>query len=358
VGGSRASVRALVASCSLALIAVGLAAPATAAAQTTASTSAPRVLANCNPGLSTQALAAPDASVDPATATDAQLRAAGYPPRPTVDTAAWVSMMKRPHDFICPQWQAMSAIAPVTEPQGGLTADALGGSTQWWTQIWAGNMDNTDIYNSVSMRWTVPTIATDKILNGTVVIWPGLGNSDSPTDPLVQAGTAQDADPGKVATQYLWWEILPQNCTTCPLVKVANQPLAVNDKVYVSINYGLEGGYNTAIFWIENDNSSGNHVSFFYVTENIGTTQASKVEWIVEAPPGSHLGQWTNSISLTSDEAYDLDTQSTNCAGTQQHLSIHMANVPSDTTTQLAYPAAWTDPGTYCNFPVYRTGVL
>jgi hypothetical protein len=234
-----------------------------------------------------------------------------------------------------------------------------------WTTIWAGNEDYTDLYNAVSMRWTVPTVSADGGLAGNVKIWPGMGEYDTSTDPLVQAGSSQDAAPGVTpAKPYLWWEIITRSasgvvCGHCPLVPVANQPPAVGDSVFVNINYGVEGGQNTAIFWIENKNAKVDQVSYFYVAEDIGTTQATRAEWIVEK--GTNLARWSGAINMNSSVANDIDVGADICAGTQTHWSVHMANdttnSTTDTNTQIAYPAAWTDPGSYCNFPVYRTSV-
>jgi hypothetical protein len=338
----------------LALIVLVVTAPltATAAGAAPSTQSGPtNVMKGCSPGLGVVALGSPDASVDPATATAAQLAAAGYPPRPTLDTQAWVADMKAPHTFICPKFGTPVANQDVLQPTATASPQCVPGcSTGVYNPIWAGNVDNLDRYNQVASYWNVPTITADGSQKGTVLIWDGLGNANP--DPLIQAGSAQDALPGKTPnTPYLWWEIITQGCRTCGLIQVANQPLKVNDKVIVIINYYLVSGTYYGLFWIENKNATVDKISYFYASSQpLSYSSGSQAEWILEKPPGLYLGKWSGAVTLNSDTTSDVSTGQTVCAGIEAHQSVYMGNA----TTNLAYPAAWTDPGTYCNFPIYR----
>jgi len=306
----------------------------------------------CSPGLGVVALGSPDTSVDPATATAAKLAAAGYPPRPTVGTQAWVADMTAHHTFICPKWGTPVVHPDTLQPTATASPSCVPGcSTLVYNPSWAGNVDSADRYNEVSSYWYVPTISADGSQKGTAWEWDGLGNA-SP-DPLIQAGSVQDALPGKTPNApYLWWELITNGCTpaNCPAMPVANQPLKVNDEVIVIINYYLLNGTYYPLYWIENKNNTGlDQISYFYVNNApLSYSSGSQVEWIVEK--GSNLAKWSGAITLYSDRTSDVYTGQTVCAGIQPHQSVHMGTA----TYQLAYPAAWTDPGTYCNFPIYR----
>ncbi len=103
------------------------------------------------------------------------------------------------------------------------------------------------------------------------------------------------------------------------------------------------------MFWIENKNATVDKISYFYApSQPLGYSSGSQAEWIVEK--GSYLAQWSGAITFYSDTTNDVDTGQTVCAGIEPHQSWHMGTA----TSQLAYPAAWTDPGTYCTFPIYR----
>ena len=111
--------------------------------------------------------------------------------------------------------------------------------------------------------------------------------------------------------------------------------------MYVQSYYAGTGAY----FFLENMSTGSSHT---YGPDTFNGQSGGSAEWIVEKSDSVRLMQWPGALNMNDDEA-DMNGTWV-CAGTQTHVAYQLF-APSE----LAYPTAWTDPGTYCNFPIYRT---
>ncbi len=73
---------------------------------------------------------------------------------------------------------------------------------------WAGNVARGHTYTDARANWVVPPAT--KPSGGAVLHWVGIGQGDSATRPLVQAGTATDVG----GHSYVWIETYPLNALT------------------------------------------------------------------------------------------------------------------------------------------------
>lgn len=145
-------------------------------------------------------------------------------------------------------------------------------STNWSGYTVETNFDHpqANSANSVSGNWVVPSVATSSS-DGFSAIWVGLdGFAD---DTVEQIGTGQDMISG-TAQYYAWYEMFPN-----PSVLIDGFPVEPGDMIGANVTYV---GGNTVQLSITNYTQKVTQ-TFPFVRE-LGGTERSSAEWIVEAP--------------------------------------------------------------------------
>jgi len=336
----------------LIVLGAGLLATSTAQAATSTASSAQdgqtATVAESCPGGVTPAVAptsisriAPDPGFDWKNTTDvAQLSQHGYAPRrPGQSVAQWVTTEQSSNIIgTLPMWSCP-----------GVTAGLGMGYLQPNSQIWAGNAFETALtshaYNQSYLQYSVPTILPDHGAKANLAVWAGVGNEQ-----LVQAGTTQDVSATGAITTRAFTEVFPYQPTLVPLgIYVAPGYLV---QVEVWTTGPLDGWFE---MWFTN---SSNFITSTGVLHTKITSPSAIVPdsatWIAERITVNgtplNLAQWSGTVNLTG-QGWDSATGTWWPAGQLPHYDWHMYNG----STQIAYPAAWLDPPTYSDFPVYRT---
>ena len=307
---------------------------------------------------------------DPATATTEQLTEYGMPPRPTGSfLTAWVAAMKNQvghpqlptYSYTCPM--SPQTQVPAAESQATPASSPGPVSCDFQNPIWAGNVlakgctgtppnQNITVYpkNTFTAAYgeftaqyalpegTAPGVPTE------YSPWVGVGYGIS--DQLVQAGIEARTTSGSLLPFIPWTEVYPY---ASPVYRtMPTQQILTSDLIFVEVSYSG----NTATFYISDQTHPGDYHTWppYKFTGSSGTA----AEWVVEknTPPLSH---WSNPYMMYDSSA--LQNGSWVCAGVPAHVSVQMyQTTPYNSSTELAYGGAWTDPGTYCNFPLTRTG--
>jgi len=209
------------------------------------------VNASCQP---LQVFGLSGAIASPLTASNAELQAAGYPPRPTGNSSALAS------------WEhAIGSVRSFTSPQPvcGSTTHALVNSVNWAGHV-ARNSDYGGVhFTSSESTWIQPSVSGDSGFSiyqsaPATSFWTGIGVSS-----LIQAG----ADSIATGTpQYRFWTEDYPNTTTWegPVVRPGNE-------VYVYVGYV---GSNQAYYYLENV-TSGEVQSFTNAAPYVGYNAAN-----------------------------------------------------------------------------------
>ena len=341
--------------CVLAVTGAAVTTTSTATAQQQpAAGHAPACPHGITPTLTTQAaaaapFAAPPAGFNPLTAPAADLARYGFPPRPdAAHESGWRNAMTA--------WRR-------TDPAGavwtcGSTTKALGTGNTGNSPNWAGNEDQPSVggiwqngvFTAAQLEWTAPQPAPDWGNTGSdteISIWPGVGHGTgsgaSSTDQMIQAGTETDYSPGNgyyTTLSIFWYEIFPKESAHY----VSTPSVSPGQNVYVEVYYAG----TTAYFFLENL-STGSSRTY---PEAFNGLSGRTAEWIVEKSGPVPLPEWSGALMMNYAQADAFGTWV--CAGTQTHTAWRMVY----NSSLIAYPSAWTDPGSYCNFPIYRTGSI
>jgi hypothetical protein len=192
----------------------------------------------------------PPTNFDPATATAAQLRAYGFPPRPAAgaERAAWIKAMGTLRHAITPDPSIQSAIrdniptAKVTEGKG---------VTSTSTNIWDGyisKVSSSTYYGAAQGEWIEDSIGSSSCSGATHLTWVGIGGFNS--SKLLQDGTTQSNTP--------WFEYLGANGTGVSITPFPNSisvksgdkmeayDLYLNGTAYWTVDDLTTGAYTTA----------------------------------------------------------------------------------------------------------------
>jgi hypothetical protein len=202
---------------------------------------------------------APPPGFRPETASDADLRCYGFPPRPTDPTtlAMWTTAMQAFKEMVGPPvWVATNIHHNVVRTV-----------TSNWAGYDAKQSDNTSIKNfyETTGQWNIPT-AYSTPAGDWVSPWVGLGGVSSSN--LVQAG--QDSTPGGPATYKIWWEDAPAGANYCSYQCPSISP---GNSFYVSV---LDNQNGTATFFWENY-SNGQSTSETHSTPNVDDSSSDVV---------------------------------------------------------------------------------
>ena len=188
-----------------------LAAPAVkSAAASTARPAESGSLMSCGDGITLTRLSPPK-RFDPRTASNATLRAADFPARPS-DPALLATWQRYAARYAAGRVVQGSTCRvgpkhthpPATSSQsasGEVTSATSGGSSPYW----AGNVAHNEPYTDAEAQWVVPYASGGSGTDSSH--WVGVGLGDSSTYPVVQAGSDS---PGWNVGSYGWVEVYPQ----------------------------------------------------------------------------------------------------------------------------------------------------
>jgi hypothetical protein len=212
----------------------------------------------------------------PLTASATELRAHGFPTRPS-SAAALASWEQAARSYR----QAAPVGMCETDRHNGLTHTAS--SNNWAGGMTINGTTSTNTYDDATVRWTEPTFVSGCGTSG-YSIWSGLGgwNSNNGLQRLTQTGT--DVSSG-LNSVYVWWEMLT-SAVGNPEVAFTGSSIAAGHSVYSDTDYA--GG--TAYFFVEDETSgtywstslssyNGHAASYYY--------DGSTADAISEAPSNS-----------------------------------------------------------------------
>jgi hypothetical protein len=234
---------------------------------------------------------APPAGFNPVTASDAQLDAYGFPPRPDASKAPaayaqWQTVVTRPVTRIVPQLVATKAVnGPEKLARHGVSSanGAITGST---SDNWSGYVisDNSDPFKanktSIFATFTVPVAqqAFGKCSTAAVHASEWVGIDGSGSSDVLQAGIKGSAicKSKKTSASYVaWYEWFPED-----EIDIRNFGIYPGDVVYVYLwNTSTTEGH----YYIE-DVTTNKASSLAFKAPKNTQLKGNSAEWIVERP--------------------------------------------------------------------------
>jgi len=291
----------------------------------------------------------PPQGYDPTTNADASNATYGIPPRPTnaVALASWNDGMHHIRKWVDPGFKMWTKQV--------ITHGNLAGNTQLVSENWAGNYDvESAPYRSAAGWILAPHLTSMPAGNRYDSNFVGLGgDSGNGNDPLIQAGSEADSIQygGFTYPQYYsWWEI----AGITQAFEMSNIPAGPGTYLIVQLSYNAGQAYPAAFF--VQDYSSGATASFS-ASMNGQQCLCNSADFITERPLVNNqrsLLSWFDRVDFANSYAIANDTQGWVAVGSHYHDDPHMYRDLSG-QVKLAYPSAWEDPGTWAQFPVFRT---
>ena len=283
---------------------------------------------------------------NPLTASNAALRANGYPERPHgTKPKWWIQAVSHAH-WVYPRFTSHAHHQPGSPSAVKSTASNASGSD---SSNWAGNIDNNGgHFTSIVAQWTVPSASSPCDTNVYSSIWPGIGSGQSSSSTLLQAGSEQDITWEYVQhygyksfpTYYLWWEAYPYNAQQ--QINIGVNP---SNNIFVNVAYY---GNNTAHYYVKN-NTTGTTTSF-NISFSGGFT-GYNAEWITErTEENGSYPPLTNFSQMNFSDANAAQGSTWKGVGQWSHYFSVMQDPFNDDTEQVdAYPGAISGNG----FPIY-----
>ncbi|HEY1837875.1 MAG TPA: G1 family glutamic endopeptidase [Rhizomicrobium sp.] len=233
----------------------------------------------------------PPAHFNPVTASDAQLDAYGFPPRPDPRKAPgayaqWERVVTRPVTRIVPQLQATKIVNGPEKLATHGVPSASGAVTGSTSGNWSGYVvsDNTDPFKAaktyIFATFTVPVAqqAFGKCSTASVNSSEWVGIDGSGSSDVLQAGIRADAtckSKKTTATYAVWYEWFPQN-----EIDIKNFTIHPGDLLYVYVwNTSPTGGH----YYIA-DETTGVASSLAFNAPSGTQLKGNSAEWIVERP--------------------------------------------------------------------------
>lgn len=238
----------------------------------------------------------PQTALDPVNSSDADIDAAGFPPRPdqNQDREAyldWIHMVRSSKARVRPTLQISDPHGLMRSPDSAPRADGALTSYNWSGYVLNNDATKADDYHAfrkVRADFTVPTASQ---FSGTCTggwtfasSWAGLDGAGTPD--VLQAGVEADAycDPNGKDTFYsAWYEWFPDSA-----VRVTNLPVAPGNEIHVSVWASDEThghifilNYNTGLYTVVNLKAPAG-------VKLVGNS----AEWIVERPGASALSSY------------------------------------------------------------------
>ena len=295
--------------------------------------------------------ARPPLSGDPMSYTQAQVIAAGFPPRP--DPGQSLDAYNR--------WLSLVSLPGIQVPSGTVPIHARFDNSP----NWSGSVTTTGgtQYWDANGYWYVPSVSGSAPCPGSesnqAAIWPGIGGTDG--GGLIQAGSWNTVNVtvtrGLYCQQYntfstgAWMEYIPNGPFAAP-----NLTISPGDELYVEVwsgdasgNFAANGPYGW--YFIYDYATTG--YSQFSVAKPSGTTfYGTTAEWILEDPnssgslpgQGQYLADYGN-VWFYYAESYD-DTYGWLDLNQQSYKAENMYNCPAggcvsgDSYTLMSQPSS------------------
>lgn len=250
------------------------------------------------PGVTTAP--APSDGFDPLTASDDELAAYGFPPRPdkNVSTrayAAWERAMRASQERVFPELELTDHF---NRPNVGLGKTENGTSTSY---NWSGVVDTTSTksYGSTSIyyvltEYVVPVAsqAYGACTGGSVYSSSWVGIDGWGSNDVLQGGTESDAWcllGVRTTTYYAWYEWYPSGA-----VKISSLPVSAGDDMFVEV-WSTSATSGHAYLVNYNTNQS---VTITFSAPSGTQLIGNSAEWVVERPTvGNSYATLTNYIS-------------------------------------------------------------
>ena len=218
----------------------------------------------------------------PVLASDEELEAYGFPPRP-------------PDPDALAQWTAdYSHWKAAAQPGMCELPESAAASGPHFSSNWAGGMNNGAGFTGSSLTWTQPGFTYTCGTAAKLAWWSGLGGWNYPggQERLIQGGTdtATDLTGSHPNIIFPWWEMLTTN-TDNPMVKMGGPTPAIapGHQIRSTVTYNSAGGFavmavydiTTGITYSSGAISSyqGHPTSYYY--------DGSTSDFISEAPTNS-----------------------------------------------------------------------
>ena len=202
----------------------------------------------------------PAAGFDPLTASDDQLLANDYPPRPT-DQASLTTWLH----YVTAPIARTSACADLGVAAGTAQSRVAGN--------WAGDVATGHAYTSVYASWTLPT-ATSRAPGGQYSYssdWVGLNSGFSASAPLLQMGSGSNAGEG-LHNYGLWVEAYP----ILPKRNLVGTQVHPGDRLFMHVY----ANRSRVWFHMVDETAGFNHTYVFNHRLPLNPT----AEWILERP--------------------------------------------------------------------------
>lgn len=244
----------------------------------------------------------PPANFDPVGASDAQLEAYGFPPRPDAATApgeyaVWKNIVTLPARRIAPQLQATTVAngpAKITAIKQGTTA--YGATSPNWSGYAINDFNNpfakanTYVYGSYivpTAQQAFGTCSSSEVYSSQWIGIDGLNSSD-----VFQAGSEADAScSAGVTTAYYapWYEWYPND-----EVRITNFPVSPGDLIAL---YIWDSTTTKGHFYMV-DETTNSYTTLAFTAPHGTTLQGNSVEWILEQPEvGGSTSSLTNYVT-------------------------------------------------------------
>lgn len=277
---------------------------------------------------------APQGSFDPVTASDVELEAEGFPPRPDASThknsyISWLHAVRSSKNRINPQLELASPHGTIRVPSAS-TPQADGSITSYnWSGYVLSNdvtkFDDPSALQKVRADITVPSASQPygSCTGGWTFASTWVGLDGAGTSDVLQAGIEADAycDPDKKSAYYsAWYEWFPGSS-----VRVTNLPVAPGNEMYVSVWATSE---TQGHIYILNYNTGQYTVVNLTAPQGVKLTGRS-AEWIVERPGNSTL---TDYVAQYFSDARALDNRGRSF-GPESTGSVQVVMLGSDNKT-------------------------
>lgn len=262
----------------------------------------------------TNTVLTPPVNFHPLTATNAQLKAYGFPARPTslAELATWEKAMGAWRSAPVPKLTVTNIYNNMRIIHAPDVHNGVEQSSNWSGYFTSSSYNQWDAAQGFFVQPTDYSTSSNKYESS----WVGLGGVNSGA--LIQDGTQMNAG------QYgAWYEYLGNGGAGVPEINFNSINVNPGDQMYTYVSYNPNDG--NAYFYVE-DESNGTSQS---ATVNLGSNyyDGTTAEWINERPEiGSQLSQLADygSQGWTGAQAYNAYTGNWDNLGNETNNSIDM----------------------------------
>jgi hypothetical protein len=230
-------------------------------------------------------------------ASDSELLARGYPPRPDSTKAPdsyakWLKAVARPITLL----PSTSAVSGITH-QSGIQEGLMGATNTHWSGMAATNAART--YAGIQASWNVPEIVSCDAsgTNTASGFWIGL-DGYPPSNDVEQTGTEQDCYPYyryEYTAYYAWTEVYPAQPGNTEVMSVNSGDNMTAFVIIGDSNFDIN--INGAYAWFFVLDNTTSQLSITHIALGSTSDSLTTAEWIMERP----LNNSTDHLFLLSD---------------------------------------------------------